>query len=318
MPTPTTNEPASELQNILVNSNTAVKFLDELSKLAAEAVSETAGDEVECAVTVKVRRRPATAAGSSNRAIELDQMEQKIGDGPCITALRQTAPVSMEDVGSDPRWPELAQRFVVAGVHSSVAIPLNIGAEAAGALNLATATANYAMSPPTSSKTSPAAASKPTSIPDLHHAEPKAPGAPDGRPPARCPSGTAPNLWQCLTAAKSFLVSRQSAAAKASSSPGRWRQRAWNAKLVSLPARRSPLPEEMDVGLGCGRQQTAHGWFAPAQPNPAPGTAFGDLFPEPDFDTTPFAYQRCARPRIMDTFCESPHPEPAFHYTLKG
>jgi transcriptional regulator with GAF, ATPase, and Fis domain len=146
MPTPTTNEPASELQNILVNSNTAVKFLDELSKLAAEAVSETAGDEVECAVTVKVRRRPANAAGSSNRAIELDQMEQKIGDGPCITALRQTAPVSMEDVGSDPRWPELAQRFVVAGVHSSVAIPLNIGAEAAGALNFF-ASKPYAFTP---------------------------------------------------------------------------------------------------------------------------------------------------------------------------
>lgn len=76
---------------LLAGAENAVEFLSGLSGLAAAAVSGAAGEEIECAVTVKVRRRPATAAGSSRRAMELDQLEQAIGDGPCIRALRDAS-----------------------------------------------------------------------------------------------------------------------------------------------------------------------------------------------------------------------------------
>jgi hypothetical protein len=61
------NEPVAQLQSILVGAEDAVEFLSGLSGLAAAAVSEAAGQEIECAVTVKVTRKPATAAGSSLR-----------------------------------------------------------------------------------------------------------------------------------------------------------------------------------------------------------------------------------------------------------
>lgn len=135
MPTSANKEPANELQNVLVNSENAVEFLSGLSKLAAAAVSEAAGDEIECAVTVKVKRRPSTAAGSSARAIGLDQIEQAIGDGPCVRALLDMSPVVIDDATLDPRWPELTRRFAEAGVHSSLGVPLQIGNEASAALN---------------------------------------------------------------------------------------------------------------------------------------------------------------------------------------
>ena len=71
------HESVQELQSILVGSENGVEFLSGLSSLAAAAVSEAAGDAIECAVTLKVKRRPATAAGSSARAIELDHIEQE-------------------------------------------------------------------------------------------------------------------------------------------------------------------------------------------------------------------------------------------------
>src|SRR4051794_23469082 len=135
MPSSLETEPVAQLQNILVGAEDAVEFLSGLSKLAAAVVSEAAAAEVDCAITVKVRRKPSTAAGSSKRAVELDQMEQAVGDGPCIVALREMSPIVIDDVTSDLRWPELNRKFAEANVHSSLGVPLQISGEASAALN---------------------------------------------------------------------------------------------------------------------------------------------------------------------------------------
>lgn len=135
------NEPADqvqgilELQSVLVGAENASEFLTGLSRLAAASISEASGDEIECAVTVKIRRRPLTAAGSSTRAVELDRLEQAIGDGPCIEALREMSPVIIDDGSTDTRWPELTRKFAGMGVHSSLGIPMEISDDASAALN---------------------------------------------------------------------------------------------------------------------------------------------------------------------------------------
>jgi hypothetical protein len=129
------SEPVNLLQDILAGAENAGEFLSGLSGLAAAAVSEAAGDAIECAVTVKLRRRPSTAAGSSIRAIELDRIEQAIGDGPCVRAMREMSPVIIDDVASDPRWPELTKRFAESGIYSSLGVPLEINSDASAALN---------------------------------------------------------------------------------------------------------------------------------------------------------------------------------------
>lgn len=129
------NESVEQLQSILVGAENVVEFLTGLAGLAAAAVSEVAGDQVECAVTLKLRRKPTTIAGSSQRAVELDQIEQAVGDGPCIKALREMSPIIIDDVTADSRWPDLARKFAEADVHSSLGVPLEISSEASAALN---------------------------------------------------------------------------------------------------------------------------------------------------------------------------------------
>lgn len=129
------NKPADQLQSILVGAENGSEFLAGLSKLAAAAVSAAAGVDVECAVTVRVNGRTMTAAASSERALELDHLEQSVGDGPCIAALREMSPVIVNDISSDLRWPELNRQFAERGVRSALGVPLEISAEASAALN---------------------------------------------------------------------------------------------------------------------------------------------------------------------------------------
>ncbi|WP_258803442.1 GAF and ANTAR domain-containing protein [Pseudarthrobacter sp. NS4] len=128
-------ESVLQLQEILVGAENVVEFLSGLSGLAAAAVSEAANDRIECAVTLKLRRRPATAAGSSERAVQLDHVEQAIGDGPCVKALREMSAVMIDDVASDPRWPAYNQALAERNVHSTLGVPLEISGAASAALN---------------------------------------------------------------------------------------------------------------------------------------------------------------------------------------
>jgi hypothetical protein len=132
---PVDNETVHHLQEILVGAGNAVEFLSGLSGLAAEAVSDAAGSEIECAVTLKLRRRPTTAAGSSARALELDQVEQMLGDGPCLRALREMSPVLIDDVAQDARWNIYTEELVKRNVHSTLGVPLEITSDASAALN---------------------------------------------------------------------------------------------------------------------------------------------------------------------------------------
>lgn len=129
------NESVRQLQEILVGAEGIVDFLSGLSGMAAAAVSEAADDNIECAVTLKVRRRPATAAGSSARAVELDHIEQVLGDGPCVRALREMTPIMIDDVAKDPRWPEFNEKLAEHNVRSSLGVPLEITGDARAALN---------------------------------------------------------------------------------------------------------------------------------------------------------------------------------------
>jgi hypothetical protein len=123
------------LQEILGGAEGSVDFLSGLSGMAAAAVSDAANDTIECAVTLKVRRRPATAAGSSDRALELDHIEQVLGDGPCVRALREMTPIMIDDVAEDPRWPDFNKKLAEHSVRSSLGVPLVITGDARAALN---------------------------------------------------------------------------------------------------------------------------------------------------------------------------------------
>nr|WP_306669390.1 GAF and ANTAR domain-containing protein [Arthrobacter sp. DR-2P] len=110
-------------------------FLTELSGVAASALSESAGSRVECGVTLRRRKRSMTVAGSSDRAKELDRLEQVLGDGPCLAALETMRPVVLADVYADTRWPEFQKILAANGCRSVLGVPLALDDSQAAALN---------------------------------------------------------------------------------------------------------------------------------------------------------------------------------------
>jgi hypothetical protein len=124
-----------QLQDILIGAGNVDGFLDGLAGFAASTLSGLAGTGIECAITLKRRRHTSTVAGSSARAVELDQIEQRVGDGPCIRALRTMAPELLNDVQADDRWPEYQKRLAENSVYSTLGVPLDIGDDATAALN---------------------------------------------------------------------------------------------------------------------------------------------------------------------------------------
>lgn len=124
------------LQRLLATFGDLRSFLNRLTVLGSEVMTETAGAKVECAVTLRRQKRPVTIAGSSEVAVRLDEIEQAVGGGPCTEALRTGRPVLLADVTSDPRWPAYCEALAAAGCGSCLGVPLDPGEDAAAALNL--------------------------------------------------------------------------------------------------------------------------------------------------------------------------------------
>lgn len=129
------DEAASQLQDLLMDTENVEEFLDRLAVFSAATLTHSVGAEIECGVTLQRRRRTMTVAGSSPRAIALDRIEQSIGYGPCIEALRTKSAVLLADVDTDSRWPGYQLQLAANGCRSTLGVPLEIGEDAAAALN---------------------------------------------------------------------------------------------------------------------------------------------------------------------------------------
>jgi GAF domain-containing protein len=129
------HERVLELQDLIIGTDNVAEFLGRLSVMAAAALSRETSSKVECGVTLKRRRRTFTVAGSSPKAVLLDEIEQRIGDGPCIEALRIKAPVLLANMDTDPRWPTYQEALKAEGCRATLGVPLELGEDAAAALN---------------------------------------------------------------------------------------------------------------------------------------------------------------------------------------
>jgi hypothetical protein len=67
--------------------------------------------------------------------IELDGIQHRSSEGPCLDAINRGVASYAEDLGGDPRWPVFGPAAVEAGVRSLLALPVQVN-EAPGALNL--------------------------------------------------------------------------------------------------------------------------------------------------------------------------------------
>jgi len=126
---------ARHLQDILLGTENVDDFLDGLARFSAATLSQMTDAEIHCGITLQRRKRNMTVAGSSPHAVVLDRIEQTFGAGPCVEALRTKSWVLLADVDTDPRWPEYQRQLAANGCRSTMGVPLEIGKDAAAALN---------------------------------------------------------------------------------------------------------------------------------------------------------------------------------------
>lgn len=110
-----------------------VRALDDLARLAWDGVPGCDGASVSLLGDGSV----TTVAATQQRVKRLDDAQYRRGDGPCVTAMRERKPVTVEDYRTDQRWPGVASEAVDAGIQSSHSLPLlQEDGETLGGLNL--------------------------------------------------------------------------------------------------------------------------------------------------------------------------------------
>lgn len=127
---------SGELQDLVLDSSDVEEFLRDLAQYAANEMSRP-GRPVICGVTVMRRRKPAATAASSPAAYEMDEIQNKTGDGPCLTAMRELRTVYVRDLFREDRWPELAIAAARQDYLSILGVPVELEDEQTrAALNL--------------------------------------------------------------------------------------------------------------------------------------------------------------------------------------
>jgi GAF domain-containing protein len=83
----------------------------------------------------------AVASDEPGRALE--EVQERLGEGPCVDAVIYDRTISTEDLGADARYERLAAELVPLGVRGVLGMPIHIGGTAVGTLNIYTSTPKH-------------------------------------------------------------------------------------------------------------------------------------------------------------------------------
>jgi GAF domain-containing protein len=124
---------ASELQQLLLDTEDITDFLNELARYAADTV---APQGLSCGITLERDGNALTVASSDALARSLDEVQYGHHHGPCLTAMRTCATVIIKDLATDNRWGAYRLDALAHGIVSALSISLNAEPDVRGALNL--------------------------------------------------------------------------------------------------------------------------------------------------------------------------------------
>ena len=96
----------------------------------------------ECSISYVVGRSTVEPrASSSDLPRQVDELQSRLQQGPCLDAVWEDEVVRVDDLAADARWPEFAREAADLGVGSVLCFQLFVDGDRMGALNL------YALSP---------------------------------------------------------------------------------------------------------------------------------------------------------------------------
>jgi hypothetical protein len=89
-------------------------------------------------ITLLEREGPRTAVATSETALEVDNAQYDTEQGgPCLEAYQQQQQIfRIESTADEARWPEFSRSAAAAGINSTLSLPLVVGGDGIGALNI--------------------------------------------------------------------------------------------------------------------------------------------------------------------------------------
>jgi GAF domain-containing protein len=122
----------SELSKLLLEESDLDTVLKGIGNLAVAAIPSCE----EAGVTLETDGRMTARTTTGETAERVDAHQYEIDEGPCVSARQTHRPVLIATMASDVRWPRFSKYAASQGVKSSYAVPMTIGDQMIGVLNL--------------------------------------------------------------------------------------------------------------------------------------------------------------------------------------
>jgi GAF domain-containing protein len=122
----------SQLAGVMLSEPDLPSALRRVTELAAGIVPQCDG----ASLTMRKEGRPVAAAADDNWATELDELQHREQEGPCLNCLREGTVFRVRDLAVDSRFPTYGPRAAERGARAAVSLPLAADGRTVGALNL--------------------------------------------------------------------------------------------------------------------------------------------------------------------------------------
>ncbi|MDT5227985.1 MAG: hypothetical protein QOH94_1778 [Mycobacterium sp.] len=109
---------------------------DVLNGVTSSAVELITGADTAGVLLVSEGGKYESLSGTSELIYELDHLQEKFNQGPCLDAAVIELVVRTEDFEIEKRWPRYSRAVAEMGVRSSISFKLYTGERTAGALNV--------------------------------------------------------------------------------------------------------------------------------------------------------------------------------------
>ena len=109
------------------------------TEATVEVVVEYARDAVRCddvGIHLLEGRKIRTAAATGDRVWQADELQNELGEGPCISSIETLGSYVVPDTANDARWPNYGPRLARLGYRSMISVPLVTKDRVIGSLNL--------------------------------------------------------------------------------------------------------------------------------------------------------------------------------------
>ncbi len=120
------------LSELLSGHDALERSLVRVATLAVEAIPGAEG----AGLTLLEKDRPQTVVATADFVREVDDIQYRLGEGPCVSAVAEGRAFTSGNLGGEPQWPRFGPRVGRLGVHSALSLPLLLPDQVLGALNV--------------------------------------------------------------------------------------------------------------------------------------------------------------------------------------